>query len=321
MIMKNAIKIGKSRLERSYYMSANSVSLTETENLFYEAWQKVRKKSEVAGADGESLVRFEQNLFYNISQMAQQFERNSYCLSPLNCVYIPKSDSGLRCIGIPTVRDRIVLSALNSHLTFLWDEHFSAHSFGYRQGKSCLDAIKVLYSQVENGKTYYTRGDIRGCFDSLDWSFLSRLLARALTDEPLRRFVNKSFRVPFIYKGILFKRFKGVPQGSPISPMLANLYLHQFDMEMLDRGFDVIRYGDDWICIADNREEAQEILKTACEILDQMRIKMNPLKSRIGCLETEVITFLGYKVSAHGIIQCQKNIKRGKFYGYALRIA
>jgi CRISPR-associated protein Cas1 len=290
-------------------MSEYGVTQTNTTELFYGAWRKVRGNAGTAGVDGETAARFEKNLFYNLSNMAEQFEQCNYNLSPFKCVYIPKKTSGLRCIGIPTVRDRIILHAVNTHLLSRWDQYFSDLSFAYRHGKSRHDAIKAICEFIEGGDAWYFKGDIRGCFDSLDWSLLSTILKKALPDEAIRYFVNKSFRMPFVYKGTTFPRYKGVPMGSPISPTLANVYLHQFDAEISDLGYAVIRYGDDWICMTHSQESALRGFNNAREILDYMRISLNRTKNGIGNLERETIQFLGYDINASEIVPRSGNAR------------
>jgi RNA-directed DNA polymerase len=268
---------------------------------FLGAWGKVREKNGAPGVDGETAGDFEMDLRRNLSHMAEQFERGRYRLSPLRCVPIPKDERGFRYIGIPTVRDRVVLRAVNTHLVAVWDRYFSEHSFGYRPGRSCRDAARSLCGEIGKGLAWYAKGDIRGCFDTLDWGYLSAILRRAITDDGLRRFVNLSFRVPFLYKGKLFARTNGIPTGSPVSPTLANAYLHQFDAGMASLGYDVIRYGDDWICLSHDRRGAFECLEAARDTLSGMKIEINRPKSGVGDLRMETIAFLGYEINAYEI--------------------
>jgi group II intron reverse transcriptase/maturase len=282
---------------------------SETFFSFLDAWQKVREKNGVPGVDYETIDEFEENMEVNLRRITAQFESGSYRLSPLKCVPIPKGEGDVRHIGIPTVRDRIVLRAVNTHLTAMWDRYFSDFSFAYRRGKNCQDAARVICEAVKRGCFWYARGDIRGCFDSLDWGYLSAILYHAITDENLRRFVDMSFRVPFVYDGTLYSRSRGVPMGSPVSPTLANVYLHQFDAEMADFGYNVIRYGDDWICMLSDRHAATGGLRVAKDVLSEMKIEINTSKSGVGDLRRDTITFLGYKVNAYEISSSSWNME------------
>jgi group II intron reverse transcriptase/maturase len=251
--------------------------------------------------DRETIDDFGKNMEFNLRRMTAQFESGSYRLSPLKCVPIPKDEDEARYIGIPTVKDRIILRAVNSHLTAIWDHYFSDLSFAYRQGRNCRGAARALCEMIERGCFWYVRGDIRGCFDSLDWDYLSAILHRAITDDDLRGFVEMSIRVPFVFDGTLYLRSRGVPMGSPVSPALANVYLHQFDAEMAELGYDVIRYGDDWICMSPDRQGAIERLRAACNVLSEMKIEINSSKSGVGDLRRDTITFLGYEINAYEI--------------------
>jgi RNA-directed DNA polymerase len=277
--------------------------------LFCDAWCRVRLKNGSPGVDGETVGDFEQNLRRNLQFITEQFESGRYRLSPLKRVSISKKDDSVRYVEIPTVRDRIVLRAVNSHLVGLWDSYFSTHSFAYRPGKNCRDAARIIREAMEKGNVWYARGDIKGCFDSLDWNCLSAILRRAIADHDLRQFVNRSFRMPFIYQGTRYVRLKGIPMGSPVSPTLANAYLHQFDAEMSDLGYDVIRYGDDWICMSRDRQGAVERLKAARQILSGLKIEINPEKSGIGNLRGNTILFLGYEINAYEITSSSWNME------------
>jgi CRISPR-associated protein Cas1 len=107
--------------------------------------------------------------------------------------------------------------------------------------------------------------------------------------------------MPFVYNGTFYSRSRGIPMGSPISPTLANAYLHQFDAKMADWGYDVIRYGDDWICMSPGREGALKRLAVACEALSGMKIQINNSKSGVGDLRKNAISFLGYEIDAYRI--------------------
>jgi group II intron reverse transcriptase/maturase len=282
---------------------------SETFASFLDAWHKVHEKNGAPGVDGETIDDFEENLEYNLHGITEQFVSDRYQLSPLKCVPIPKDEDNVRYIGIPTVRDRIVLRAVNTHLSAIWDPHFSEHSFGYRPGRNCRDAARALCEAIKRGNVWFARGDIRGCFDSLGWGYLSALLRHAIIDSSLRKFVNLSFRVPFLFRGALYGRSKGIPMGSPVSPALANVYLHQFDAEMSDLGFDVVRYGDDWICAAQERAGAIERLRAAQKTLSDMKIEINRAKSGVGDLRRDTITFLGYEVNAYEISSASWNME------------
>ena len=309
-----------------------------TMELFHAAWTKVQRKNGAPGIDGETVSDFGERSEYNLARMASDFEDDIYELSPLKCVFIPKESGGTRQIGIPVVRDRILLNAVNIYLLSMWDPLFSDSSFAYRPGRSCHDAIHALLRHIRSGRSWYIKGDIRGCFDSLEWEYLSLILKNNLQNQGVRKLINKSFRVPLVYRGDFYERSKGVPQGSPVSPTLANLYLHQFDIRMAQLGYEVIRYADDWICMSGSRKGALRIFEAAEEILADIGIEINREKSGIGCLESETVSFLGYEINSRelassswkrsdmrravrGFGRFRQQRPRGVYHGHSLSVA
>lgn len=275
-------------------------------DVLYSAWLRVERNKGCPGVDNESLEYFRENLNQNLQSMMHQLRTDGYTPMPLKAAAIPKDDQSFRVLGIPVIRDRIVFQAINGYLQNIWDPLFFPFSFGYRPGRKVGDAVDVIRNFLQKGYTWYIRGDIRGCFDTLCWELLSRMLRKALPDDRLRRFVNRAIRVPFMYRGKFYERFSGVPQGSPISPILANLYLHQFDTGMYDYGFSVIRYGDDWLIPVRSRGEAEKGFYAAAELFSDLRIEISEKKSGIGDLEKETITFLGYAINATEIAPAPK---------------
>jgi retron-type reverse transcriptase len=183
----------------------------------------------------------------------------------------------------------------------IWTPLFSPLSFAYKPNVGVSDAIEAVSKLVKGGKYWFVKGDIRGCFDELNWDILSQTLKEWLPDEPLRRLINKALRVPVVFEGRIAPRHKGVPQGSPLSPILANLYLHSFDYDMLLDRFPLIRYGDDWVTLTRSEAEAVDGYRTAESSLSRLLIEINSEKSGVGNLEEESIVFLGHKIDAAGI--------------------
>ena len=270
-------------------------------DFLYCSWLGVESKKGASGVDGEWIGQFQRNVRGNIFSLSRELEEETYEPAPLRGVRIPKDTPGeFRKIGVPTLRDRIVFRGVNSLLQELWDWQFSNLSFGYRRKRGVRQAIKAVSRRTKKGKTWFVRGDIRGCFDTFDWEFLSAIIGHALPDEQMLRLIEKAIRVPIVEKGRIHTRHKGVPQGSPVSPILANLYLHIFDSTMMRHGYPVIRYGDDWIALVEDGERALDCFYKAVEVLEDLRISINEEKSGIGDLRQITIDFLGFRVSAAG---------------------
>ena len=277
----------------------------------YDAWLRVARKKGASGVDSQSINSFAFSAEKNILKISKALRDETYAPSPLRSVQIPKERPGaFRRLGIPTIQDRVVFQGVNVLLQKNWTPRFSPLSFAYRPGVGVYDAIEAIIELVKAGKCWFIKGDIRGCFDELNWDILSFALQEWLPDEPLRRLIQKALRVPTVQGGRIIPRRKGVPQGSPLSPILANLYLHPFDYEMLSRRFPLIRYGDDWIALSDSENAAVEAFQIAAASLFQLRIDINSEKSGIGNLEEEYIVFLGHKIDSTSIDACAKGWKR-----------
>nr|WP_321500798.1 reverse transcriptase domain-containing protein [uncultured Dethiosulfovibrio sp.] len=270
-------------------------------DFLYDSWLGIQSKKGSSGVDGQTIWQFEKDLGGNLLRLSQELEEERYDPSPLRGVKIPKEKPGdFRNIGIPTVRDRIVFRAVNTLLQEIWDHQFSPLSFGYRPGKGVRQAIKAVTRQTKKGKTWFVRGDIQGCFDSFDWDILTTIIDHAMPDPQLLQLLNKAVRVPVVEQGRIRSRSCGVPQGSSVSPILANLYLHIFDSTMNRWGYNIIRYGDDWIALIGNGESALECFYRAVDALEDLHISISPEKSGIGDLQHVAVDFLGFQIDAWG---------------------
>jgi group II intron reverse transcriptase/maturase len=265
----------------------------------HNSWLRVARKKGTSGADGQEIRDFSSAVEKNILKIARTLQRQEYEPSPLRSIQIPKKRKGtFRKLGIPTVQDRVVFQGVNVLLQKAWTPRFSPFSFAYRPGSGVYDAIQAVSELVKSGKHWFIKGDIQGCFDSLNWDILSLALKEWLSDEPLRALINKALRVPLVTEGRILPRHKGVPQGSPLSPILANLYFYPFDYEMTYHRFPPVRYGDDWLVLTGCKLEAVEGFHCASSVLSRLLIEINTGKSGIGNLEEEKILFLGHKINA-----------------------
>ncbi len=277
----------------------------------FESWQSVRKKAGAPGFDNVSVRDFQQNERNNICRLSDDLCSGFYHPSPLRETYIPKSTPGKwRRLAIPTVKDRIVQHASNRILQSIFENSFAPCSFAYRGNMGIREAIALVREGLRSGMAWTVRGDIKGCFDEIDRPILSGLLKKIIPDALFLSIITESIEAPMVNKGFLKRTYRGIPQGSPLSPFLSNLYLHLFDKAMLSSGAFLVRYADDWLVLAPDFHAAEKGLHTASDALARLRIRLNTEKSGVYDLSRQKITFLGHCLDARIIDADQKGWKR-----------
>src|SRR5579863_9790091 len=217
----------------------------------WEAYQRVKSNKGSAGIDGQSIEDFEKRLKKNLYRIWNRMSSGSYFPPPVRTVKIPKKSGGERSLGIPTVADRIAQQVVKARLEPEVDPHFHPDSYGYRPGKSALDAVGVARQRCWR-HDWVLDLDIKGFFDSIERDLLMRAV-RKHTDCPwVLLYIERWLRAPVqMADGSLVERERGTPQGGVVSPLLANLFLHYaFDrwMQRHQPGIPFERYADDAIC-------------------------------------------------------------------------
>ena len=274
--------------------------------LVWDAYQRVKANRGAAGVDGESLAAFEQDLKGNLYKVWNRVSSGSYFPPPVRLVEIAKDNGGTRPLGIPTVADRVCQTVAKMVLEPLVEPVFHPDSYGYRPGKSALDAVGMARTRCW-ATAWVIDVDITSFFDSLDHELVERAVAHH-TDIPwVRLYIARWLRAPVQRPdGTLEQRTRGTPQGGVVSPLLANLFLHYaFDIWM-QRHFPGVRferYADDAIVHCRTEQEAREVLEAIRGRFEQCRLELHPLKTRIvyckrdgrpGDYANVAFDFLGY---------------------------
>ncbi len=272
----------------------------------WEAYQRVKANKGAAGVDEQSIAGFERDLKGNLYKLWNRMSSGSYFPPPVRTVKIPKAGGGERNLGIPTVADRIAQTVVKGRLEPRIEPLFHANSFGYRPGRSALDAV----GQARRNCWAYDWVldlDVRGFFDSIDWELLLRAVKKHAPEPWVILYIERWLKTPAQGPdGQLVERKSGTPQGGVISPLLANLFLHYaFDVWMARRypHLPFERYADDAIVHCRTGREAAEVRKAVAERLRECRLELHPEKTKIvyckdedrsGNYPSQKFDFLGY---------------------------
>ncbi|EHD0103835.1 group II intron reverse transcriptase/maturase, partial [Vibrio vulnificus] len=210
---------------------------------------------------------------------------------------MPKDGGGVRLLGIPTVRDRVVQQTLNDLLTPIFEEQFHPSSFGYRPNRSCHDAINKATMFIRRyGMQHVVDMDLSKCFDKLDHELILRSIRTRVTDGSVLALINQFLKSGVMVDGHWQQTELGSPQGGVISPLIANIYLDAFDQEMRKRGHRIVRYADDILIFCRSRAGAENALAQATKILEkELKLTVNQSKSHIAHSENGV-KFLGVEI-------------------------
>lgn len=232
-----------------------------SKNVVWEAYMKVKAKHGAAGVDHQSIEEFEKNLKDNLYKIWNRMSSGSYFPPPVKAVEIPKKNGGTRLLGVPTVADRIAQMAAKIYFEPLVEPYFHADSYGYRPGKSALDAVEITRKRCWQ-YNWVLEFDIVGLFDNINHGLLMRAVKKHTDSEWIILYVERWLQAPFKMKdGTLVARESGTPQGGVISPVLANLFLHYtFDkwMERNQPQNPWARYADDAVVHCRTHKEAEK---------------------------------------------------------------
>ena len=266
----------------------------------YIAYKQVKKNRGAAGIDGQSVDDFTRNLEKELKQLLLELKEKRYQAQPVKRVEIDKDDGGKRLLGIPTVRDRIVQQCLSTIMAPIFDPHFHPSSYGYRVGRSCHQAISkaTLFIRRYN-KRHVVDMDLSKCFDTLDHELILKFVRKRITDGSILNLI-KQFLTSGVMIGSTFESSElGSPQGGVISPLLSNIYLDEFDQEMMRRQHRIVRYADDILIFCTSTSGAENALKVASNILEKtLKLKVNERKTHIAHSD-KGIKFLGVIIGSN----------------------
>lgn len=258
---------------------------TSPEGLF-DGWAKVLANHGASGGDGVSCDTFAIETHRRIANLSHDLRSGNYRPGPVRQVAIPKPAGGLRTLTIPSVRDRVAQSAVAIVLTPLLDAEFEEGSFGYRPGRSVKQAVEMVRKLRLDGYEWTVDADIERYFDSIPHERLMQRVARSISEGPLTELIG-------LWLETSSENGRGVPQGSPLSPLLSNLYLDDLDEALDEKGVRIVRFADDFVLLARTREAAEKGLALAGRMLAEQGLALNAEKTRVRGFD-EALRFLGH---------------------------
>ena len=246
------------------------------------AYKQVRANKGAPGIDGMTIEDALPWLREHREELLESIRQGKYKPQPVRRKEIPKPDGGVRKLGIPTVIDRIIQQAIAQQLVPIYEPLFSEDSYGYRPGRSGQQAIRKVKWYAEQGYTSAVLVDLSKYFDTLNHELLMNLLRRNIHDKRVIELIKRYLKAGVMENGLRVKTTEGSPQGGPLSPLLANIYLNEYDKEMASRGVPVIRYADDIVVLAKSPRAAQRLLESTRRYLEgKLKLKMNVEKSKV----------------------------------------
>jgi RNA-directed DNA polymerase len=265
------------------------------------AFKKVKVNQGAPGSDGETLDQFECDLETELEKLRDELTGWTYQPGPVRRVVIPKPGGGERLLGVANVRDRVVQQAMVMVMEPLFEPSFSDHSYGFRPGRSQRDAIAQAKEHVGSGKEWVVDLDLERFFDTVNHDRVIHLLRSKVKDRRMIRLVGLTLRSGVWIEGKVEKNREGLPQGSPLSPLLSNIVLDELDGELEKRGLNFVRYADDCNVFVCSEKAAERVLEKLTRFIEEkLKLKVNRTKSKAGL--SSAVKFLGMTVLAGGMV-------------------
>ena len=271
-------------------------------NNMNRAFKRVKANKGAAGVDGMTIEEAFDYFKENKTELLNRIYRGKYTPSPVRRVEIPKPDGGIRKLGIPTVIDRTIQQAIAQQLMPIYEPLFSDGSYGYRPGRSAKDAILKVKEYAEAGYTQAVVLDLSKYFDTINHDKLLEILRRNVKDERVVQMIKRYLKSGVMEDGVVTATEEGSPQGGNLSPLLANIYLNEFDKEFERRGVPMVRYADDIVLFARSKRASERLLETSIRYLEEkLKLKVNREKSRaVSVFAIRNFKFLGFALGRNG---------------------
>lgn len=272
---------------------------------------KVAANGGAAGTDRVTTKQFTDRVDENVERLTQQLREDSYRPQPIGRVWIPKPGSQeQRPLGIPTVRDRTVQAATRHVIEPIFERDFAQHSYGFRPQRGCKDALRQVNRLLKQGYTWVVDADLKSYFDTIPHDKLMARLETKISDSRVLTLIQRFLKADILEGLRHWTPESGAPQGAVLSPLLSNIYLDPLDHLMAQRGFEMVRYADDFVILCRSREEAEAALVLVAQWVNEAGLTLHPEKTRIVDERTESFDFLGYKFLKHRRFPRKKSLMK-----------
>lgn len=275
------------------------------------AFQQVAKNDGAAGVDHVTCDEFERQLPDSIWELSDLIKSGTFTPQAIKRVEIPKPGSTeKRPLGIPTVRDRVVQAAIVNVIEPIFEREFAEHSYGFRPGRGCKDALRRVDGLIKSGHVFVVDADLKGYFDTIPHDQLMERVKEKIADGPVLKLIESFLTADIMSETATWTPEKGAPQGAVLSPLLSNIYLNPLDHLVAASGFEMVRYADDFVILCRSMEDAQRALDIVRTWTEQAGLTLHPMKTKLVDSRTEEFSFLGY--TFRGLNHWPRNKSRQK---------
>ncbi len=277
------------------------------------AWRLVKANRGAAGVDHQTIHMFENRLTENLDRLSEQLRTGRYHPQSIRRTWIGKPGSKeKRPLGIPTVRDRVVQTALRMVIEPIFEHDFSDSSYGFRPERGCKDALRMVQRYLDTGNVWVVDADIKGYFDHIDHDRLMELVCKKVTDGKVLSLLQRYLSQQVIDGLDQWNPDQGTPQGAVISPLLANIFLDPLDHLMQSHGFEMIRYADDFVVLCHDESTAEAALTLIQTWTSSVGLELHPTKTKIVHADRAGFDFLGYHFENGIRTPSKKSMKKFK---------
>lgn len=261
----------------------------------WSSWAKSAKNNGAPGVDGITIDRYEKDAEANVAHLAEKLKAGEYQPKPIRRTHIRKMDGTMRPLGIPTVADRIVQGAVRHAIEPIFEKEFAPHSYGFRPRRGCKDALRRVDQLLKSGHRHVVDADLKSYFDTIPHDRLMKEIQTRVADGRMLKLIE-SFLKTNIMEGLdQWTPMAGAPQGAVLSPLLSNIYLNPLDHLLAGKGYEMVRYADDFVILCKSKEQAEAALAQVKQWTAAAGLSLHPEKTRLIDTAAEAFEFLGFR--------------------------